>query len=79
MKTSVILVIIVIGELMGLFMVYKGIQKEKNQNNIQFELKQLFRNNSLSESSGIQLIIEGSFLIVAGISFFITWFFLWPA
>jgi hypothetical protein len=64
--------------MIGLFMIYAGVKKMKNER-VEFELKHLFKNISFSESSGTQLIIEGIFLILSGLLFYVAWFKVWPA
>ena len=71
MKTIMVLIIIFVGEILGIYLVYKGIQKKKN-GDVAFEIKHLFKNVSFSESSGTQLIIEGSFIIISGLIFYIA-------
>ena len=69
MKTLVLWTIIAIGELMGCYLVFIGIQK-KIKRNATFKLRHLFQNISLSESSGTQLVIEGILGILLGLLFY---------
>lgn len=70
---KIIIILIIIGEIMGLYMFCMGIKKNKNIDD-KFKIKHLFRNTSFTESSGIQLMIEGSFIIISGIIFYLVWF-----
>jgi hypothetical protein len=75
MKEVIVLVIIIVGELMGLYAIYEGCKRRmKIKGKTGFKIKHLFHNIPFSESSGTLLIIEGLTGIIAGIVFYYLWF-----
>ena len=73
MKTTILLITLIIGELTGLLFIYLGI-KWSAKSDVKFRWKHLSQDNPISKSSGTQLIIEGVFIIIAGIAFYYVWF-----
>jgi len=72
MKTVMLLIILVIGEFLGLYAIYEGYKKNK-KGKTGFKIKHLFQDVSFSESSGTLLIIEGITGIIAGIILCYLW------
>lgn len=66
---------VIIGELMGLYMIYQGFKKRKKKD-IDFKIKHLFQYLSIKDSSGTQLFIEGAFIMIVGLAFYFSCFFL---
>ena len=75
MKNIIVWVIIIIGELSGMYLIYAGF-KRKIQGAPSFRLMHLFQNLPVREHSGVQLIIEGFVVIFSGALLYYA-FFLW--
>ena len=75
MKSIIVWVIIIIGELSGMYLIYAGF-KRKIQDVPSFRVMHLFQNLPVREHSGVQLIIEGFVVIFSGGLLYYA-FFLW--
>lgn len=75
MKNIIVWVIIIIGELSGIYLIYAGF-KRKIQGVPSFRLMHFFQNLPVREHSGVQLIIEGFVVIFSGALLYYA-FFLW--
>jgi hypothetical protein len=75
MKNIIVWVIIIIGELSGMYLIYAGF-KRKIRGVASFRLMHLFQNLPVREHSGVQLIIEGFVVIFSGALLYYA-FFLW--
>ena len=73
-KITLVWTLIIVGELLGLYCVYLGLKKNKEKD-VRFKITDLFQNRSVKESSGTQLIIEGLFVMAAGLFFYCVLFY----
>jgi len=73
MKSIIIWVIIIIGELSGMYLIYAGF-KRKIQGVPSFRVMHFFHNLPAREHSGVQLIIEGFVVIVSGALLYYAFF-----
>ncbi len=72
MKRTLLLWLLIAGEIFGIFYVYLGFRKLKGIRN--FEKVKFSRENPISKSSCQKLIFEGLFIMSLGILFYLVWF-----
>lgn len=75
MKTIIVWIIIIIGELSGAYLIYAGL-KRNALGGPDFRVRHLFQQNSINEHSGTQLIIEGIGVLLSGALLYYV-FFMW--
>ena len=75
MKTIIVWIIIVIGELSGICLIFAGLKRKKH-GSPKFRIMHFFKNIPMNEHSGMQLIFEGIGAMLSGLLLYYA-FFLW--
>jgi hypothetical protein len=76
MKTIITWIIIVVGEFLGIYLIYAGFKRNRSDGP-PFKIKHLFQTSPLYKQSGIQFIIEGVISILSGVLLYLVFLKTW--